>query len=595
MIKRLVFILFIFFSFVSKAQDTQAQIDSIMTLYPNCTDYPTEVLIVLDSLLVALENEQNNNEGNGEDDLLFLNYLSDNYSNLVVDGVINSAEASLITELNVDGLGINNIDGIAYFTNLKSLSCNNNNLTSIPELPNQLETLNLRSNNISNINPLPQSLLDVDLRNNSLITVPEFPNQIETLKLCFNNFTSIPNLPDSLRVLYFAYNNLVSLPTLPSNTEQVLCYNNQIDFIDFIPESIEIFRVQNNNISILPDIPSGIQTLDVSNNPIVCVNSYPSHLEDELMTYSTCVEGCIDSIALNYDISAHINNNSCEYDDVIVWPSSSEDINTGANATYLIENVSFNAVDVSEGYTLGAFYINDFGGLSCGGFTHWNGGPSSISVYINDDTTNEKDGFDTADEIIWLAYNPTLDVNYRASLNYISGSDLYAVNAINLVSDYTILNTAISVYGCTNEFASNYDLFALLDDASCLFSSNSQLLDSITYLLSVIDSIGTTNSGESISTLEIALSTWDFGISLAQGWNMFGYGCPQSKELTEVLSNYTDYIIIVKDNNGLAFLPEWNFNGIGALTPGYGYQIKITDSIYDFSLCSWYFEDILGN
>ena len=93
MIKRLVFILFILLSFVSKAQDTQAQIDSIMTLYPNCTDYPTEVLIVLDSLLVALENEQNNNEGNGEDDLLFLNYLSDNYSNLVVDGVINSAEA----------------------------------------------------------------------------------------------------------------------------------------------------------------------------------------------------------------------------------------------------------------------------------------------------------------------------------------------------------------------------------------------------------------------------------------------------------------------------------------------------------------------
>ena len=42
-----------------------------MTLYPNCTDYPTEVLIVLDSLLVALENEQNNNEGSGAVDLLF--------------------------------------------------------------------------------------------------------------------------------------------------------------------------------------------------------------------------------------------------------------------------------------------------------------------------------------------------------------------------------------------------------------------------------------------------------------------------------------------------------------------------------------------
>ena len=137
---------------------------------------------------MALENEQNDNEGNGELDLLFLNYLSDNYPNMVVNGVINSTEAILITDLNLDGLGLNNIDGIEHFTNLESLSCKNNNLTSIPDLPNQLETLNLRSNNISQINPLPESLLDVDLRNNSLATVPEFPNQIETLKLCFNNF-----------------------------------------------------------------------------------------------------------------------------------------------------------------------------------------------------------------------------------------------------------------------------------------------------------------------------------------------------------------------------------------------------------------------
>ena len=245
-------------------------------------------------------------------------------------------------------------------------------------------------------------------------------------------------------------------------------------------------------------------------------------------------------------------------------------------------------------YTLGAFYINDFGGLSCGGFTHWNGGPSSISVYINDETTNEKDGFDTEDQIIWLAYDSISGLNYKASLNYISGSDLYAVNAINLVSDYAILNSPISVYGCTNEFASNYNVSALLNDDSCVFPNNTELIDSIVYLLSIIDSISTTNSGESISSLETALESWNFGISLIQGWNMFGYGCPQSKELTEVLSEYADHVVIVKDNNGLAYLPEWNFNGIGTLSPGYGYQIKVSESIDDFSLCSWYFTDILG-
>ena len=185
-------------------------------------------------------------------------------------------------------------------------------------------------------------------------------------------------------------------------------------------------------------------------------------------------------------------------------------------------------------------------------------------------------------------------LNYKALLNYISGSDVYAVNAINLVSDYAILSTPISVYGCTNEFASNYNASALLNDDSCIFPNNAELIDSIVYLLSVIDSISTTNSGESISSLETALDTWNFGISLIQGWNMFGYGCPQSKELTEVLSEYADHVVIVKDNNGLAYLPEWNFNGIGTLSPGYGYQIKVSESIDDFSLCGWYFTDILG-
>ena len=53
--------------------------------------------------------------------------------------------------------------------------------------------------------------------------------------------------------------------------------------------------------------------------------------------------------------------------------------------------------------------------------------------------------------------------------------------------------------------------------------------------------------GESISSLETMLQTWNFGISLVEGWNMFGYGCPQSIELTEVLSVYDDHVVIVKE------------------------------------------------
>ena len=64
-------------------------------------------------------------------------------------------------------------------------------------------------------------------------------------------------------------------------------------------------------------------------------------------------------------------------------------------------------------------------------------------------------------------------------------------------------------------------------------------------------------------------------IELNEGWNMIGVlsQIPQSIEV--VLSSCTDLVVIAKDAFGVAYLPEWNFNGIGDMLPGQGYQIKM--------------------
>jgi len=51
-----------------------------------------------------------------------------------------------------------------------------------------------------------------------------------------------------------------------------------------------------------------------------------------------------------------------------------------------------------------------------------------------------------------------------------------------------------------------------------------------------------------------------------------------SKSVSDVLSaqeSYAGNIIIVKNNLGAAYLPEWGFNGIGDFVNGQGYQIKL--------------------
>ena len=42
--------------------------------------------------------------------------------------------------------------------------------------------------------------------------------------------------------------------------------------------------------------------------------------------------------------------------------------------------------------------------------------------------------------------------------------------------------------------------------------------------------------------------------------------------------NASGNLIIAKDYNGAAYLPEWNFNGIGDMVPGQGYQLKTSNA-----------------
>ena len=96
----------------------------------------------------------------------------------------------------------------------------------------------------------------------------------------------------------------------------------------------------------------------------------------------------------------------------VSWPASSSEVNTGSNATYLIQSVNLGEESVPFGYNLGAFYTNDSGELACGGIVNWYGVQTNIAVNADDSTTPEKDGFYEGEQITWLAYGTFLEQTY---------------------------------------------------------------------------------------------------------------------------------------------------------------------------------------
>ena len=82
------------------------------------------------------------------------------------------------------------------------------------------------------------------------------------------------------------------------------------------------------------------------------------------------------------------------------------------------------------------------------------------------------------------------------------------------------------------------------------------------------------------------IECFNYNINLNQGWSLIGFGCESNTDAQVVFLPIIDHLIIAKDGLGNAYLPEWNFNGLGNLERGFGYQIKIAEGIENYNICN---------
>ncbi|MDA7787267.1 T9SS type A sorting domain-containing protein [bacterium] len=335
-------------------------------------------------------------------------------------------------------------------------------------------------------------------------------------------------------------------------------------------------------------------TFDIYTN----YNSEATDEDGSCSLFSNEIYGCMETEALNYNIEASIDNGSCEYLDSCPVPLSWSVTLTGANMTVLIPSateITINDMPVPHGSAIGAFFTNSQGELQCGGYTYFFGETTHISLMGDDSTTEEKDGFIDNETITWSIWDISSCVEQPTSVLFDEGINAFTSNGLIITESIGYSCQLINLPNTWYMFSSyialeNMDLtnvFGFLGNNLIIVKDN----QGSTYLPEYnFNGIGDMQVGQGYqlkTTIAIdielcgeSIKPEQTPIPLLSGWNLIAYLRLNPSPTDQVMLDLSENgnLMIVKDYNGNPYLPEYNYNGLGDMSPGQGYQLNINEA-----------------
>jgi hypothetical protein len=280
-------------------------------------------------------------------------------------------------------------------------------------------------------------------------------------------------------------------------------------------------------------------------------------------------------------------------------PSSWDVTVTGSNHTIMVPAEALIADADGNAVTNGAvgvFFTNSDGDLQCAGYTVITGETVQIAAMGDDTTTPEVDGLSSGGDLVWMIWNCDAAEAIAAIATYTGGPETYTTNGLTFVESVTGVPAGPTCQ--TIDFPAGWSMFStyMIADDMDLASVLAPIVDNViiaknnsgaAYLVEwAFNGVGemVVGQGYQIKTdAEVSLEICgdyafpeDNPIALTAGWNMVGFLRTDAADAISVLDdvNSSGNLIIAKDYNGAAYLPEWAFNGIGDMVPGQGYQLK---------------------
>ena len=360
----------------------------------------------------------------------------------------------------------------------------------------------------------------------------------------------------------------------------------------------------------------------------ICLSGYYTQLP---------IYGCLDPLASNYivptgDLSLDVNTDdgTCLYnnDYNCVYPESYDGTITGINMNILFTQDFMNSLpNFQEGSYIVAVNNDN---ITYGSVDVFGTNINALTIWGDDTATPNIDGASQGEEIhLYLVNGYNLyDINPFDTISYVNNSMQIFQNSAS-VSSICSNGVIVSLDGCTDEEATNYNSLATDDDGSCSYDGctypqfyeysdefsidNGNCENLIVFgctdnLYIEFNPLATEDDGsclylvtriQELENLEVLYDSLIIAnnqlsqlitpipIDLYMGWNMIGYSLNFPQNTASCFDNIADDIVIVKSNYGFMYWPEFGYNGIGDLWPGQGYHVLMRNEVDDFNLWTW--------
>lgn len=258
-------------------------------------------------------------------------------------------------------------------------------------------------------------------------------------------------------------------------------------------------------------------------------------------------------------------------------------------------------VALQENDQIGIFYTEK-GVDYCAGKTKWTGKNLAITVYGDDLSTAQKDGFASQEKFQVKVWQATTGNEYKITASYAPLGTYGITNAqgqyvsdgvsviLSLGQNLPVATQEISLQAGWNMISAYLDPKAThLDSILQSIRPSLQLFKNAagkSFIFSpAINDIGVWSSTEGYrlkvskpETLSLSGQLIDPKLALVPirlGWQIIPYYGQQAVGIETALNSIRDKVVIVKNNAGGVYIPgELNINTIGNLEPGQGYLLK---------------------